>query len=256
MADIFRLDGKVATVIGGNGGLGKAMAFGLAQYGARVAIAARDLPRLEEAAQEIGKNVGAEVAPFKFDITDEKSVAHLVQQVVSRFGRVDILVNAHGTITRAPTAEVTVADWDLMFDVNVRGIMLTSREFAKVMIAQKSGKIINLSSVRGVRAAKAGGTGYCATKGAVDAITRGMAAELGPYRINVNAIAPAVIRTAFTEALFKRPELIQGVIDHSLLGRVGEPEDIIGACVFLASPASDFITGQIIYVDAGYTAIA
>jgi gluconate 5-dehydrogenase len=123
------------------------------------------------------------------------------------------------------------------------------------MIPQKSGKIINLSSVREVRAAKMGGTAYCATKAAVGMITKGMAAELAPHHINVNAVGPSIVQTAFTESVFKRPGAVQSFLDHSLLGRVGQPEDIAGPCVFLASPASDFITGQTIFVDGGLTTI-
>ena len=260
MADMFRLDGKVAVVIGGGGGLGEAIGLGLARQGANVAIASRNLSKLEDVAKKMAANPEvkkskSEVVAFQVDVLDEQSVAQLVKEVVSRFGKVDILVNAHGREIRGSTAELSMADWDLAFDVNVRGVMLASREFAKVMIPQKSGKIINLSSVREVRAAKRGGTAYCSTKAAVGMITKGMAAELAPYNINVNAIGPSIVRTAFTESVFKRPEAVQSFLDHSLLGRVGEPEDMAGPCVFLASPASDFITGQTIFVDGGLTTI-
>lgn len=256
MADLFRLDGKVATVTGGSGGLGEIIARGLAQYGARVAIAARDLAKLEKVAQDIKAKVGGEVAAFQFDTTDEKSVANLVKQVVSRFGTADILVNSQGANIKRPADDFPVADWELMFDVNVKGTMLASREFSKVMIPKKSGKIINLSSVRGVRATKWGGNaGYCATKGAVDMITRALASEWAPHHINVNAIAPSIVQTKGTEALFKDPEKVKKYLESSPLGRLGVTDDIIGVSVFLASPASDFITGQIIYVDGGLTAI-
>ncbi len=125
-----------------------------------------------------------------FDITDEKSVAGLVEQVVSKFGTVDILVNSHGMNVKKAAVDFLVADWDSLFDINVRGTMLTCREFGKVMIEKKSGKIINLSSVRGIRATDGGNEGYAATKGAIDMITRTLAVEWAQYRINVNAIGP------------------------------------------------------------------
>ena len=261
MADIFRLDGKVAVVIGGAGGLGEAIGLGLARQGANVAIASRNLAKLEDVVKKMAadadvKKSKSQVVAFQVDVLEEKSIAQLAKDVVSKFGRVDILVNAHGREIRGSSADISVADWDLAFDVNVRGVMLASREFAKIMISQKSGKIINLSSVREVRAAKRGGTAYCATKAAVGMITKGMAAELAPYNINVNAVGPSIVHTAFTESVFKRPEAVQNFLDHSLLGRVGLPEDIAGPCVFLASPASDFITGQTIFIDGGLTAIA
>ena len=134
--------------------------------------------------------------------------------------------------------------------------MLACREFGKVMTEKKSGKVINLSSVRGVRATLWGGNeGYCATKGAVDMITRALASEWAPYNINVNAIAPATVVTPFSERTLRDPERLQRYIANIPLKRVGETADVVGACVFLASPASDFITGQIIYLDGGLTAI-
>jgi NAD(P)-dependent dehydrogenase (short-subunit alcohol dehydrogenase family) len=261
MADIFRLDGKVAVVVGGAGGLGEAIGIGMARQGASVAIASRNLQKLQETAKKMAEDADVKknnstVVAFQVDVLDEKSIAQLVKDVVARFKKVDILVNAHGREIRGSSADISPADWDLAFDINVRGLMLVSREFAKVMIPQKSGKIINLSSVREIRAAKRGGTAYCATKAAVGMITKGMAAELAPYNINVNAVGPSIVKTAFTESVFKRPEAVQSFLDHSLLGRVGLPEDIAGPAVFLASPAADFITGQTIFIDGGLTAIA
>ena len=256
MTRLFDLSGKVATVVGGTGGLGEAIAHGLAEHGAKVVVAARNLTRLEEVVEDIKSKFGVETAAFGFDITDEKSVARLVQQVTSRFGTVDILVNAQGVNLKSPAIEFSVADWNLLFDVNVRGTMLTCREFAKVMIAKKSGKIINLSSVRGIRATKwSGNVGYSTTKGAVDMLTKALAAEWAPYNINVNAIAPSLVQTRGTEVLFKDPARIQKHLNSTPLGRLGTVDDVVGACVFLASRASDFITGQILYVDGGLTAI-
>jgi NAD(P)-dependent dehydrogenase (short-subunit alcohol dehydrogenase family) len=256
MADMFRLDGKVAVVVGGGGSIGGAMSLGLAQYGARLAIASRDLKKLKEKAEKIGGETGAEVAVFQVDVNDEKSVMRLVEQVVSEMGTVDILVNAHGTgFPKEPADKFPLEGWNYLFDLNVRGTMFCCREFGKVMMEKKKGKIINLSSVRGARATLwAGNLGYCATKGAVDMLTRALASEWAQYNINVNAIGPSLVATP--EVMAKRtPEQIQRYIGNVPLKRVADPKEAAGLCVFLASPASDFITGQIIYLDGGLTAI-
>jgi NAD(P)-dependent dehydrogenase (short-subunit alcohol dehydrogenase family) len=257
MANLFRVDNQVAVVIGGAGGIGEALGHGLAEYGAKVVIADLDLTKSEQVARDIlGKNKNSEATPIKFDITDEKSVAALRDQVVSKFGTVDILVNSHGVNVKQAATEFPVKDWDFLFDINVRGTMLTCREFGKVMIERKKGKVINLSSVRGVRATFWGGNeGYAATKAAIDMITRSLASEWAPYKINVNAIGPSTVATRFSERTLQDPERLKRFLASCPLGRVGQPADVVGTCIFLASSASDFITGQIIYLDGGLTAI-
>lgn len=256
MADIFRLDGKVAVIIGGGGGIGELMAGGLAKQGAKIAIASRNIAKLQEIARKIQSDTKSEVAAFQVDIVDEKSVAQLAKDVVAKLGTVDILVNSQGANLKYPATEFPVADWDQMFAVNVKGTMLTCREFGKIMVAKKKGKVINLSSVRGVRATLwAGNEGYSATKGAIDMITRSLASEWAQYNINVNAIAPSLIRTELAARTLSDPERLAKYIANVPMKRVGEPEDIVGVCIFLASPASDFITGQIIYLDGGLTAV-
>jgi NAD(P)-dependent dehydrogenase (short-subunit alcohol dehydrogenase family) len=256
MKDMFRLDDKVAVVVGGAGSIGGAMALGLAQYGARLAIASRNLERLKEVAQRIEADSGSEVTAFQVDVNDEQSVVRVAEQVVSQLGTVDILVNAHGAaFPKEPADKFPLDGWDYLFDLNVRGVMFCCREFGKTMIHNKKGKIINISSVRGIRATLWGGNlGYCATKGAVDMITRSLASEWAQYNITVNAIAPSLVATP--EILAKRtPEQIQRYIGNVPLKRVADPKETVGICVFLASPASDFITGQILYIDGGLTAI-
>jgi NAD(P)-dependent dehydrogenase (short-subunit alcohol dehydrogenase family) len=255
MADIFRLDGKVAVVVGGGGGIGEALAHGMAKYGAKVVIADIDLPKAEKVAQDIQSKFKSEAAALKFDITDEKSVAQLAEQVVAKFGTVDILVNSQGANLKGPPTEFPMTDWDLMFDVNVKGTVLACREFGKVMIEKKKGKIISLSSVRGIRGTDGGNVGYCATKGAVDMITKTLAAEWAPYNINVNAIGPSLVMTEMLKRAIK-PERLELFLSRVPIKRIADPQDIVGAGIFLASPASDFITGQIIYVDGGLTAVA
>jgi len=256
MTDMFRLDGKVAVVIGGAGGIGEIMAQGLAGQGAKVAVASRNIHKLEAAAQKIRAETKSEVAAFQVDIIDKQSVAQLVKQVLSKFGTVDILVNSQGANLKKPAIDFPVEDWDLMFQVNVKGTMLSCSEFGKVMIEKKKGKVINLSSVRGIRATLWGGNeGYCATKGAVDMITRSLASEWAPYNINVNALAPSLIYTELAAVTLRDPERLQKYLANVPLKRVGQPQDLVGACIFLASPASDFITGQILYLDGGLTAV-
>lgn len=256
MIDMFRLDGKVAVVIGGAGGVGEAITRGLAQYGAKVAVASRGLPPLEKLSREIREEHSVETAAFQVDATDEESVIRLVEQVLDRFGTVDILVNAHGLNIKKSATEFPVGDWELMFDVNVKGVMLVCREFGKVMVEKKKGKVINMSSLRGARATHWGGNeAYCATKGAVDMMTRALASEWAPYNINVNAIAPAWVNTKFSEQTLQNPERYRMAIQNIPMARIAQPQDVVGLSIFLASPASDFITGQIIYLDGGATAV-
>lgn len=256
MEDLFRIDGKVAVVIGGAGGIGEIMALGLAQYGAKVVVASRNLDKLKAVAEKIRAETKSEAEAFSVDVTKRDSVAKLVNEVVSRFGTVDILVNSQGLNLKRDAVGFPVEDWDAMFEVNVKGTMLSCSEFGRIMIEKKRGKIINLSSVRGIRATLWGGNeGYCATKGAVDMITRSLASEWAPYNINVNAIAPSLIYTELAAATLSDPERLKRYLANVPLKRVGQPRDLVGACIFLASPASDFITGQILYLDGGLTAV-
>jgi gluconate 5-dehydrogenase len=256
MEDLFRLDGKVAVVIGGGGGIGEIMALGLAGQGARVVVASRNVQKLEAVAKKIQSETKSEAAAFQVDVTEKQSVAQLVKQVVSKFGTVDILVNSQGANLKRAAVDFPVEDWDLMFKVNVKGTMLSCGEFGKVMIEKKKGKVINLSSVRGLRATLWGGNeGYCATKGAVDMITRSLASEWAPHNINVNAIGPSLIYTELAAATLQDPDRLQKYLANVPLKRVGQPRDLVGACIFLASAASDFITGQILYLDGGLTAV-
>jgi NAD(P)-dependent dehydrogenase (short-subunit alcohol dehydrogenase family) len=256
MANLFRVDNQIAVVIGGAGGIGEALGHGLAEYGAKVVIADIDQQRAEQVAEDIHSKFNGESVGMKFDITDEKSVADLRDKVVARFGTVDILVNSQGVNVKKNGTEFPVKDWDFMFAVNVRGTMLTCREFGKVMVDRKKGKVISLSSVRGVRATMwPGNEGYCATKASIDMITRSLASEWAPYHINVNAIGPSTVATRFSEKTLQDPERLKRFLSSCPLGRVGQPIDMVGACVFLASAASDFVTGQILYLDGGLTAI-
>jgi NAD(P)-dependent dehydrogenase (short-subunit alcohol dehydrogenase family) len=254
---MFRLDGKVAVVIGGGGGIGKVLALGLARQGAKVAIASRNLEKLEGVAKELqgDADVKTEVKAFQVDAADEQSMSRLAQDVVAAFGTVDILVNSQGLNIKQPFAEFSLADWNAMFEVNVKSVMLACREFGKIMLEKKSGKIINISSVVGHRVGPlAGNAGYCGTKGAVDQITRALAFEWASIPINVNAIGPSLILTEMMEKAVP-PEILQKAVSSHPMGRLAQPEELIGACIFLASSASDYMTGQIVYVDGGRSCI-
>lgn len=257
MDDMYRLDGKVAMVIGGAGGLGEPIAKGFASRGAKVAVASRRLDAIQEVARKIQQETSSEAAGFQVDATDEKSVIKLKEQVLAKFGTVDILMNAHGTSIKNPATEFPVDIWNQQFALNCLAIMLPCREFGKIMIEKKKGKIINMSSIRGTRATLWGGnTGYSASKGAVDMYTKALASEWAPYNINVNAIAPTIIRTPLTEALgILSEEHLKKYLANVPLKRIGEPKDMVGLATFLACEESDYMTGQIFYLDGGLTAV-
>lgn len=255
MKNIFSLEGKSAVVIGGAGGIGSASAKQLAICGADVAIASRNLDNLRDTAREIEEETGKKIRVFQVDSTNEESVRKLVADVVAEMGKVDILVNSQGYNIKHSAIDFPMDEWDKLFNVNVKSVMLCCKEFAKEMVKQQSGKIINVSSVRGIRANAGGNSAYCGSKGAVDMITRTMAAELAPYHINVNAIGPALIATKLTAKQMTEPGRTEKYVRNILFGRIGTTEDVVGAVAFLAAPASDFVTGQIIYIDGGLTAI-
>jgi NAD(P)-dependent dehydrogenase (short-subunit alcohol dehydrogenase family) len=258
MADLFRLDGKVAVVVGGGGGIGKALALGLARQGADVALASRNLEKLEGVASEMRADpeVQSQVRAFQMDSCDETSVQNAVKEIVAAMGTVDILVNSQGQNIKEPFENQTVASWDALFDNNVKGVMLCCREFGKVMLEKKRGKIINIGSVAGDRGVPlAGNVGYCSSKAAVANLTRMLAYEWAKHGINVNAIGPSVI---FTPGIKKAlpPEILAGATALHPLGRVAEPEELMGTCIYLASAASDYMTGQVVYVDGGRSCTA
>jgi NAD(P)-dependent dehydrogenase (short-subunit alcohol dehydrogenase family) len=258
MTDLFRLDGKVAVVVGGGGGIGKALALGLARQGAEVALASRNLEKLEAVAKELAgdPDVKTQVKAFQMDSTDEASVINAAKEIVSAMGTVDILVNSQGQNIKEPFENQTVADWDTLFDNNVKGVMLCCREFGKVMLEKKKGKIINIGSVAGDRGVPlAGNVGYCSSKAAVGNLTRMLAYEWAKMGVNVNGIGPSVIFTPMMKKALP-PEVLAGATALHPIGRVAEAEELMGVCIFLASQASDYMTGQVVYVDGGRSCYA
>ncbi|MEW6554723.1 MAG: glucose 1-dehydrogenase [Actinomycetota bacterium] len=253
MRGLFDLSGKVAIVTGGSGGLGRAAAAGMAAWGASVVITARRVDALEEAAAAI-RDAGGRVLSVSCDVTDEASVAAMVRRAAGELGRVDILLTAAGVARRAPAEELGTEEWDLVMDTNVKGTFLCCKHAGRAMIGQGGGKVITVSSVRAVLGHPLGYAAYGTSKGAVNLLTRQLAVEWARHKINVNSIAPCIFRTPLTEPVLSDPAAAKIFLDRIPWGRAAEPEDFIGAAVFLASAASDFVTGQVLYVDGGNVA--
>ncbi len=252
--DLFSLKGKNAVVVGGAGGIGRGLAGGLLRYGAQVAIADINLSALETAVAELQEfTMGAAVKSYRVDTGQESSVEELVANASADMGgRIHVLINAQGFNVKAPATEFPAADWDKLFSVNVRGVMLCCKHFAGHMVAQGGGKIINLSSIRGARAALGGNLAYCASKGAIDMMTKQLAVELASKKVLVNAIAPIITITPMTEERVRREaDRYEKMLVNVPMGRMGTVFDLIGPVVFLASRASDFVTGTILYPDGG-----
>jgi gluconate 5-dehydrogenase len=254
MKDMFKLDGKIAIVTGGAGGIGEALAMGIGIQGGNVVVSSRNQEAIEKVARQITEASGNPAVGIPCDVTDEASVQHLVDQVMAKYGRIDILVNAMGMNIKHDAFEYPMADWDKLFNVNVKGTMIACKIVGKVMKAQKAGAIVNLSSVRGIRGYTGGNAGYCATKGSVELITKALALEWAPHKIRVNALGPALVITPGTKHIAENPELAKKYAAAVPLGRIGMPEDMAGAVNFLVSEAASFVTGQTIYVDGGLTA--
>ncbi len=254
MKDMFRLDGKIAIVTGGAGGIGEALALGLGYQGATVVVSSRNQQAIDAVAEKISAETGSEAVAVAADVTDEASIQALVDTVVEKFGKIDILVNAMGMNIKRDAFDYPLEDWDKLFEVNVKGTMAACKAVGKVMRDQQGGAIVNLSSVRGIRGYTGGNSGYCATKGAVELITKALALEWAPSGIRVNALGPALVITPGTKHIAEDPQLAAKYAAAVPLGRIGLPEDMVGAVVYLCSDAASFVSGQTIYVDGGLTA--
>ena len=248
------LPGKVAIVTGGRRGIGKAIALALAEAGVDIAICDRVIEdgEVKAVADEV-QQLGRRSLAVRADITHKADVDSLVQRVVDEFGVIDILVNNAAMNIRAPLLELGEDGWDRVIDTDLKGYYLCSQAVGKRMVDQKGGNIINIASTAAIKAAPEMGA-YCIAKAGVVMLTRVLALELAQYNIRVNAIAPYMVKTKFSQPLWGAPETLKQIESEIPLGRLAEPGDIIGSVLFLASDASSYITGHTIIVDGGLSA--
>lgn len=243
------LKGKTAIVTGSGRGIGRAIALSMARQGANIVVNDVNLENAQKVVVEI-EAMGGQAITVKADVTEETQVNAMFASCIDRFGRIDILVNNAGIVQTVPVTEITGDDWDRIMKVNLKGVFLCCKAAMPAMMAQRSGKIINIASVAGKRGGGLlGNSSYSASKGGVIAFTKTLAREAGAYGINVNAITPAFTDTDMTKGI--DPEKKAFIIKMVPLGRVGQPDDIAGAAVFLASSLSDYMTGEMMDVDGG-----
>jgi len=246
------LNDKIAIVTGGSRGLGRGMALALAEAGADVVVASRTLSALKEVSQEI-KDKGKNSLPIELDVWDLFSINQMVEKVLDEFGKIDILVNNAGMNIRKPAVEVTEEDWNKIVNTNLKGAFFCAQAVGKVMIKQRRGKIINIGSLTS-KVAFPNMAVYAATRGGILMLTKTLAVEWAKYNINVNAIGPGYFKTYQTAPLFANKQWVEKTLKKIPLGKTGLPKDLGGTVVFLASEASDYITGQMIFVDGGWLA--
>ncbi len=250
----FRLKGKSGIVTGAGSGIGKGIATGLVQAGAELVIAGRNLEKLEAAAEEM-RQFGGPVIPAQADISKMEDIKGLVDRAVKEFEKIDFLFNNAGIIRRNPSEDFLEKDWDDVIDINLKGPFFLAQAVARVMISQeRKGKIINTSSLIAVQGGKRV-PAYAASKGGLAQVTKSMANDWAKYDILVNAIGPGWVSTELTEPLRQDKERFTEITGRIPLGRWADPEDLAGAAVFLASDASNYITGQTIFVDGGWLSI-
>lgn len=248
----FDLEGKSAVVIGASRGLGKRMSIALAQAGADLVVSSRSSAMLQEVVSEI-RDLGRRAFAVECDVSKAGDIENLLESSCRRFNRVDILVNVAGIIVRKPSHQITEEEWDEVMGVNLKGMFFACRIFGGHMMENGGGKIINIGSLASSIALPER-TLYTISKTGVAALTRSLAIEWARCNINVNAIGPGYFETELTAPLFKNEEWKQRLLERIPMGRVGQPEDLDGITVFLASPASDYVTGQIFFVDGGFLA--
>jgi NAD(P)-dependent dehydrogenase (short-subunit alcohol dehydrogenase family) len=251
--DMLSLKGKVAVVTGGSSGLGVVFAQALAEVGANIVLAARRIDKMNEVADDLTR-LGVKAKPVQCDVSQQDQVQSLVDETLKTFGRLDIIVNNAGVAAMSPATEISIEEWNRVVSVNLTGTFLCARTAARQMMKRGGGKIVNIASIYGAVGDVFPASPYYATKGAVINLTRDLAVEWAPFKINVNAIAPGFFPSEMTEGIFQDPHYLEYINKQTPLGRTGNPEDLKGAIVFLASPASDYVTGQTIFVDGGWTA--
>jgi NAD(P)-dependent dehydrogenase (short-subunit alcohol dehydrogenase family) len=250
---LFDLTGRVAIITGGSVGLGRQMAEGLAEMGASLVLCARKKERCEQAAKEL-QRLGVETLALGCDVKDPASIQSVVDAAVSKFGRIDVLINNAGTSWGAPVEEMRLEHWNKVIETNLTGTFLFAQAAGKFMVKQRRGKIINIASVAGIRGAppEFQAIGYHASKGGVIAFTKDLACKWGIHNIQVNAIAPGWFPTNMSAVVIEKNK--EKFLRKIPLGRFGNEDDLKGAAVFLASDASNYVTGHVLVVDGGQTA--
>jgi len=247
----FSLKDKVALITGASRGIGEATAMGLAQAGADLAIVSRKLPDLEKVGEEV-KKLGRKCLPVQAHLGKLEEINQLVKRVLEEFGKIDILVNNAATNpTMAQAIDVDERAWDSIMNLNLKGLFFLSQAVGRVMRERGGGKIINVSSVAGITPDLL--PLYSISKAGVNMVTKVMAQQWAKYNIRVNAIAPGLTKTRFSEALWKNQDILKIAMFKTPMGRPAEPDEMVGAIIYLASDASSYVTGQIIAVDGGIT---
>lgn len=252
--NLFDLTGRTALVTGSSRGIGLALAEGLLAAGATVVVHGRNVEQVETAAIALREKTGGETVVSAFDITEPAAVEQGIATIEQRCGTLDILVNNAGIQRRNPFVDFSFGDWNDLISTNLTGPFLVAQRVARGMVDRGSGKIVNIGSVQS-QLARPGIAPYSATKGGLVMLTKGMCADLGPSGIQANALAPGYFATELTEALVSDEVFTSWVTDRTPAGRWGKVEDLVGGLVFLASSASDFVNGQVLYVDGGMTAV-
>jgi len=250
-SNLFDLSGKVAMVTGSTRGLGEVGAKALAKAGADVVVCGRDHKRLEQVSEEI-RALGRKSAGFELDVLSKDKVQKAVADILEEFGRVDILVNNAGTNYRVPVLEYPEESWDLVINTNLKGYFLVAQAVVPQMIEREYGKVINMSSILGMIGLP-DQLAYASSKGGVDQMTKVMALEWAKKGVRVNAIGPTYFETDMVKQISKDKERLEFINERTPMGRWGYLHELEGTVIFLAAPASDFITGQTIYVDGGWT---
>jgi len=251
----FEVRGQTAIVTGASSGLGVTFAETLAERGVNLVIAARRYEKLVKVAKDLSNKYNIKVIPVKTDVSQEEQVIRMVENAIEHFGSLEILVNNAGIASLTPSIHLSLEEWKKVIDVNLTGVFLCSRTAAREMIKKKYGKIINIASIYGAVGDIFPAAPYYASKGAVINLTRSFAVEWAPYKINVNAIAPGFFPSEMTAAIFQDETAMKHILSRTPLGRTGEPMDLKAAIAYLASPASNYLTGQTIFVDGGWTAL-
>jgi 2-dehydro-3-deoxy-D-gluconate 5-dehydrogenase len=251
--DVFSLKGKVSIVTGGGRGIGLGIAKALAGAGSDLVMVARTESQLKEAAAEITKEYGRKVEIMPADLTEVQQFPDIIKRTLSCFGRLDVFVNNAGSNIRKSFLEVTEEDFEKVMEIQLKSAYFMAQAAAREMVRTGGGKIINLASLTS-KIAVPNISIYGAAKGGIFSLTKSMALELAPHNINVNAVAPGYVRTAMTEAAFKDKDRCDWMLSRIPLARFGTAGDIGNTVLFLASPASDYLTGEVIYVDGGWMA--